>query len=55
MARKKKQLGLITQSDYLGADSLYNQGAYRLLSDEKDLEISRLKMAGFLNIVEPSS
>jgi outer membrane protein TolC len=52
MARKKKQLGLITQSDYLGADSLFNQGVYRLLSDEKDLEISRLKMAGFLNIAE---
>lgn len=53
LARKKKQLGLITQSDFLGADSLYNQGSYRLLSDEKDLEIARLKMAGFLNISEP--
>ena len=53
LARKKKQLGLITPSDYLGADSLYNQGTYRLLSDEKDLEIARLKMAGFLNITEP--
>jgi outer membrane protein TolC len=52
LARKKKQLGLITPSDYLGADSLYNQGNYRLLSDEKDLEIARLKMAGFLNVSE---
>ncbi len=52
LARKKKQLGLITQSDFLGADSLYNQGYYRLLSDEKDLEIARLKMAGFLNIAD---
>jgi outer membrane protein TolC len=53
LARKKKQLGLITQSDYLGADSMYSQGNYRLLSDEKDLEIARLKMAGLLNITEP--
>ncbi|MBK8576643.1 MAG: TolC family protein [Elusimicrobia bacterium] len=52
LARKKKQLGLITPSDYLGADSLFNQGVYRLLSDEKDLEIARLKMAGYLNISE---
>lgn len=52
LARKKKQLGLITQADYLGADSLFNQGYYRLLSDEKDLEIARLKMAGFLNIAD---
>ncbi|MBP9128428.1 MAG: TolC family protein [Elusimicrobia bacterium] len=52
MARKKKQLGLITAADYLGAESLYNQGYYRLLSDEKDLEIARLKMAGLLNISE---
>jgi outer membrane protein TolC len=52
LARKKKQLGLITQADYLGADSLYSQGAYRLLSDEKDLEIARLKMTGLINITE---
>lgn len=53
LARKKKQLGLITPSDYLGADSMYSQGNYRLLSDEKDLEIARLKMAGLLNIPGP--
>jgi outer membrane protein TolC len=53
LARKKKQLGLITQADYLGAESLFNQGYYRLLSDEKDLEIARLKMAGLVNIAEP--
>lgn len=52
MARKKKQLGLITAADFLGAESAYNQGYYRLLSDEKDLEIARLKMAGLLNISE---
>jgi outer membrane protein TolC len=52
LARKKKQLGLITPADYLGADSAYSQGNYRLLSDEKDLEIARLKMAGLLNISE---
>lgn len=50
LARKKAQLGLITKSDLLGAESLYSQGYYRRLSDEKDLEISRLKMASLLNM-----
>jgi len=52
MARKKKQLGLITEADYLGAESLYSQGYYRLLSDEKDLEIARLKMASLVDVPE---
>jgi hypothetical protein len=51
LARKKKQLGLITPSDYLGADSLYNQGNYRLLSDEKDLEIARIENGGVFEYV----
>lgn len=50
LARKKGQLGLITKADLLGAESLYSQGYYRLLSDEKDLEIARLKMASLLNM-----
>lgn len=50
LARKKGQLGLITKADLLGAESLFSQGYYRLLSDEKDLEIARLKMASLLNM-----
>lgn len=53
VSRKKKQLGLITQADALGAESLYSQSYYRLLSDEKELEIARLKLSALLNTNDP--
>jgi len=53
LTRKKRQLELITESDALGTESQYNQAYYRLLSDEKELEIARLKMESLLNISEP--
>ncbi len=53
MTRKKRQLELITESDALGAESQYSQAYYHLLSDEKDLEISRLRLEALLNLPEP--
>ncbi len=53
VSRKKKQLGIITHADALGAESLHMQTYYRLLSDEKDVEISRLRLSALLNIAEP--
>jgi outer membrane protein TolC len=53
LTRKKRQLELITESDALGTESQYNQAYYRLLSDEKELEISRLKMESLLNVSDP--
>lgn len=53
LTRKKRQLELITDSESLGTESQYSQAYYRLLSDEKDLEISRLRMEALLNIPEP--
>jgi outer membrane protein TolC len=52
LARKKKQLDLITPTEALSVESLYSQSYYRLLSDEKDLEIGRLKLAALLNVPE---
>lgn len=53
LTRKKRQLDLITESEALGTESQYSQAYYRLLSDEKDLEISRLRMEALLNVPEP--
>ncbi len=53
LARKKRQLDLITQAELLNVESQYSQAYYKLLSEEKDLEISRLKMEALLNSPEP--
>jgi outer membrane protein TolC len=53
LTRKKRQLELIDEVQALGAESQYSQAYYRLLSDEKDLEIARLRMEALLNLPEP--
>ncbi len=53
LSRKKRQLDLITEAESLGVESQESQIHYRLLSDEKDLEIARLRMEALLNLPEP--
>jgi outer membrane protein TolC len=53
LARKKRQLELITEEEALGTESQYAQAHYRLLSDEKDLEVSRLRLEALLGLPEP--
>lgn len=53
LTRKKRQLELITESESLGTESQYSQAYYRLLSDEKDIEIARLRLEALLNLPEP--
>jgi outer membrane protein TolC len=50
LARRKRQLELISETEALNAESLYTQSYYRLLSDEKDLEVARLKLAALMNL-----
>jgi outer membrane protein TolC len=52
IARKKKELDIITETDALAVESQYTQIRYRLLSDEKDLQISRLRLESVLNTAE---
>jgi outer membrane protein TolC len=53
MTRKKRQLELITESEALGTESQYSQAYYRFLSDEKDIDIARLRLEALLNLPEP--
>jgi outer membrane protein TolC len=50
LTRKKKQLEVIAEAEALAVESLYSQAHYRMLSDEKDLAIARLRLAALLNI-----
>jgi outer membrane protein len=53
LTRKKKQLEVVTEAEALGVESQYSQIYYRMLSDEKDLQIAQLRMQALLNTPEP--
>ncbi|MBI4396126.1 MAG: TolC family protein [Elusimicrobia bacterium] len=53
LTRKKKQLELITEAEALGVESQYTQIHYRTLSDEKDIEVARIKLEALLDLPEP--
>ncbi len=52
MTRKKKQLEMVTQTEALSAESQYSQMSYKLISEQRDLELAQLKMAALLNLPE---
>ncbi|MGQ0645737.1 MAG: TolC family protein, partial [Elusimicrobiota bacterium] len=52
LTRRKKQLEVSTEVEALGVESQHNQIHYRALSEEKDLELAKLKAAALLNIPE---
>jgi outer membrane protein TolC len=53
LARKKRQLELITEAEGLGVESQHNQVQYRVLSDEKDLQLARLRLEALINHPQP--
>ena len=48
--RRKKEIGVASESEYLGVLSGGNQIAYKTLSQEKDLELARTSLMGKLNV-----
>ncbi len=53
LTRKKKQLEVVTEAELLGVESQASQINYRMLSDDKDLLIARLRMEALLNSPDP--
>ncbi len=47
---KKREIGVASESEYLGVRSLENQLAYKILSHEKDLQIALVRLVSILNL-----
>ncbi|MBI2915414.1 MAG: TolC family protein, partial [Elusimicrobia bacterium] len=47
---KKKEIGVASESEYLGVLSSNNQIAYKAVSQEKDMEIAKSRLMGVLNV-----
>lgn len=48
--KKKRDIGLASESEYLGVLSASNQIEYKAVSEEKDFEIARSRLIGVLNV-----
>ncbi len=48
--KKKRDIGISSDSEYLGVLSAGNQIEYKALSEEKDFEIARSRLMGALNV-----
>ncbi|OGR82896.1 MAG: hypothetical protein A2901_08795 [Elusimicrobia bacterium RIFCSPLOWO2_01_FULL_54_10] len=48
--KKKRDIGVSSESEYLGVLSAGNQIEYKAVSEEKDFEIARSKLMGVLNL-----
>ena len=47
---KKRDIGVASESEYLGVRSLETQIAYKILSHEKDLQMAQVKLISVLNL-----
>lgn len=50
MTQKKQEVGITSQSEYLGVLSGANQMDYKMVSQEKDMELAKTKLLGILNV-----
>jgi outer membrane protein TolC len=50
LTQRKEEVGVTSQSEYLGVLSGANQMEYKMVSQEKDAEIARTKLLGVLNL-----